>query len=232
MSDAVGQHAYVDRREMPDHFRDIAVSLGGYATRTGRLPLNSEYNWRMITRETEESQAERFREISENLLSPRASIQLRGPAPQPDGQASRPVGLTQPASRFSERWRAGLTQSSAGGGACDRAARYGPAEMDPDVYHFFEEVCDGDRPHFGWGIARYGAHPRLDLGAPVGTPESNALVAEVVENLPIDLRTLGAGEGLVRGLPRSRRARRSPPEPLLSRVPRPSRRVKRSESWR
>jgi hypothetical protein len=72
VSDGVGQHAYVDGRDMADHFRDIAVSLGGYATRTGRLPVNSEYNWRMITRDTEEQQATRFAEISEHLLSQRS----------------------------------------------------------------------------------------------------------------------------------------------------------------
>ncbi len=68
-SDAVGQHAYVDRGEAAGYFRDIAVSLGGYATRTGRMPLNSEFNWRMITREAEEYQAAHFAEISRNLLT-------------------------------------------------------------------------------------------------------------------------------------------------------------------
>lgn len=70
--DAVGQHAYVDGRQEPAYVRDIALSLGGYATRTGRMPLNSEYNWRMITRETEEAQAHHFFEIYDNLLSQRS----------------------------------------------------------------------------------------------------------------------------------------------------------------
>lgn len=71
-NDAVGQHAYIDRRETPTIFRDFAVSLGGYASQTGRFPLNSEYNWRMITRDTEEEQAAHFSEISDYLLSQRA----------------------------------------------------------------------------------------------------------------------------------------------------------------
>jgi hypothetical protein len=68
---ATGQHSYVDRREVPAHFRDIAVSLGGYASRRGTHALNSEYNWRMITRETEEAQAEHFTEIATHLFAPR-----------------------------------------------------------------------------------------------------------------------------------------------------------------
>lgn len=67
-----GQHGYVDRREIPAHFRDIAVSLGGYASRRGTHALNSEFNWRMITRETEEAQAAHFTELATHLLEPRA----------------------------------------------------------------------------------------------------------------------------------------------------------------
>jgi hypothetical protein len=70
--DAVGQHGYIDRREAPAHFRDNAISLGGYATERGKTPLNTEYNWRMITRETEEQQARHFGEISRYYFSPRA----------------------------------------------------------------------------------------------------------------------------------------------------------------
>jgi len=70
--DAVGQHSYVDRRETPSYFRDIAIALGGYAAKHGKLPINTEYNWRMITRETEEAQAEHFSEISDCLLQPQA----------------------------------------------------------------------------------------------------------------------------------------------------------------
>lgn len=66
-----GQHAYVDRREIPAHFSDIAVSLGGYATRRGTYAVNSEFNWRMITRETEEAQAAHFTELATNLFEPR-----------------------------------------------------------------------------------------------------------------------------------------------------------------
>jgi hypothetical protein len=71
-NDAVGQHAYVDNRETPTIFRDFAVSLGGYASQSNRFPLNSEYNWRMITRDTEEEQATHFSEISNYLLSQHA----------------------------------------------------------------------------------------------------------------------------------------------------------------
>jgi|GEM_PF-6292087 len=70
--DAVGQHAYVDARQSPGFVRDVALSLGGYAARTGRVPLNSEYNWRMITRETELDQARHFFEIYDNFLSQRS----------------------------------------------------------------------------------------------------------------------------------------------------------------
>lgn len=67
--DAVGQHAYVDGRQAPAYVRDIAVGVGGYASRRGLQPLNSEFNWRMITRETEQQQADHFEEIVEHLLS-------------------------------------------------------------------------------------------------------------------------------------------------------------------
>jgi hypothetical protein len=70
--DAIGQHSYVDRREAPAHFRDDAVSLGGFATGRGQMPINTEYNWRMITRETEAQQAQHFGEISDHYLGPRA----------------------------------------------------------------------------------------------------------------------------------------------------------------
>lgn len=70
--DAIGQHGYIDRRETPTHFRDNAVSLGGFATSRGQLPINTEYNWRMITRETEAQQAQHFGEISDHYLGPRA----------------------------------------------------------------------------------------------------------------------------------------------------------------
>jgi hypothetical protein len=67
--DGVGQHAYVDARQAPGYVRDIAVGVGGYAGRRGLVPVNSEFNWRMITRETEQAQAEHFEEIFEALLS-------------------------------------------------------------------------------------------------------------------------------------------------------------------
>lgn len=65
---AAGQHAYVDRREAPSHFRDIALAFSGHSTRRGRVPVNSEFNWRMITRESEAEQAAHFEEITRNLL--------------------------------------------------------------------------------------------------------------------------------------------------------------------
>ncbi len=70
--DAIGQHGYVDKRETPTHFRDNAIELGGFATSRGQMPVNTEYNWRMITRETEEQQARHFGEISDHYFGPRA----------------------------------------------------------------------------------------------------------------------------------------------------------------
>jgi len=70
--DAVGQHSYCDGRQAPRYFSDIALALGGYASRRDRIPVNSEINWRFITRETEESQAEHFGQIYECFLSQRA----------------------------------------------------------------------------------------------------------------------------------------------------------------
>jgi hypothetical protein len=70
--DAIGQHAYVDGRQVPENVKDSAIALGGYASRKGKIPLNSEYNWRFITRETEQQQADHFEEIYESFLSQRA----------------------------------------------------------------------------------------------------------------------------------------------------------------
>jgi hypothetical protein len=67
-----GQHCYVDRRELPAHFRDNAVGLGGYASRKGTHALNSEFNWRMITRETEEAQGAQFTELATHLFESRS----------------------------------------------------------------------------------------------------------------------------------------------------------------
>lgn len=237
--DAVGQHAYVDARGMPDHFRDIAVSLGGYATRTGRVPLNSEYNWRMITRDTEEEQARRFEEISEHLLSPRNIPLLfqfqfqetfavpprtrgalrhyellrvdRTPKPQAlvysdlirrygradnrirqlevtvdevslepgrsFGYAVRLRNLTErelelvvtpalPAGFLSDEEPIPLRLAPGETRVLARRAT-APAGLAPGVHHFFARVVHGGRPHFGWGIGRYRAQPRLDLEAPL-----------------------------------------------------------------
>ena len=71
-ADAIGQHAYVDRRQAPEYVKDIALGVGGYATGLGKMPLNSEFNWRMITRDSEQEQADHFYEITDNLLSQRA----------------------------------------------------------------------------------------------------------------------------------------------------------------
>lgn len=67
--DGVGHHCYVDRREVPEAFADYALAIGGYASRQNKIPINSEINWRFITRETLDQQAQHFGEIFESFLS-------------------------------------------------------------------------------------------------------------------------------------------------------------------
>jgi hypothetical protein len=70
--DAVGHHCYIDRREIPQAFADYALAIGGYASRRNQIPVNSELNWRFITRDTLEQQALHFKEIYEPFLTQQA----------------------------------------------------------------------------------------------------------------------------------------------------------------
>jgi len=70
--DRVDLHSYIDSLEAIPSGRGYALALGSYATKIGKPPLISEWNWRGLTRMSEEDRAKVYPPIFENALATRA----------------------------------------------------------------------------------------------------------------------------------------------------------------
>lgn len=70
--DRVDLHSYIDSLEAIPSGRGYALAIGNCATKLGKQPLISEWNWRGLTRMSEEKRAEIYPPIIENALATRA----------------------------------------------------------------------------------------------------------------------------------------------------------------
>lgn len=70
--DRLGQHAYMDAVEACPMSRDFALQVSNYATKVNKPAAITEWNWRFLTRLTEEDRAKVYAPIFENVLKSRA----------------------------------------------------------------------------------------------------------------------------------------------------------------
>lgn len=70
--DKIGQHAYADGLDSLPDMRGFSLSAASYGRRAGKEPIITEWNWRFLTRMTEESRAEIYAPIFENVLKTRS----------------------------------------------------------------------------------------------------------------------------------------------------------------
>jgi hypothetical protein len=66
--DRLGQHAYMDSISAIPSARDYSLAMANYATKLGKSPIITEWNWRFLTRMTPEARAEVYTPIFENVL--------------------------------------------------------------------------------------------------------------------------------------------------------------------
>jgi hypothetical protein len=66
--DRTGQHAYMDSLNAIPSSRDYSLAMANYATKIGKSPVITEWNWRFLTRMTPEARAEKYSPIFENVL--------------------------------------------------------------------------------------------------------------------------------------------------------------------
>jgi hypothetical protein len=70
--DRVGQHAYMDGLNAIPMSRDFALQVASHATRVNKPPEITEWNWRFLTRLTEEERAKVYAPIFESVFKARA----------------------------------------------------------------------------------------------------------------------------------------------------------------
>jgi hypothetical protein len=70
--DRIDLHSYIDSMDAIPSGRGYALALGNLATKIGKPPLISEWNWRGLTRLSEEKRAKIYPPIIENALATRA----------------------------------------------------------------------------------------------------------------------------------------------------------------
>lgn len=70
--DKVGQHAYADGLDSQANMRGFALAAASYGRRIGKEPIITEWNWRFLTRMTEEDRAKVYAPIFENVLKTRS----------------------------------------------------------------------------------------------------------------------------------------------------------------
>ncbi len=66
--DRLGQHAYMDSLNAIPSSRDYSLAMANYATKIGKSPIITEWNWRFLTRMNPEARAEVYTPIFENVL--------------------------------------------------------------------------------------------------------------------------------------------------------------------
>lgn len=69
--DKVGLHAYSDGLDSQANMRGFSLASGSYGRRIGKEPIITEWNWRFLTRLTEEDRAEVYAPVFENVLKTR-----------------------------------------------------------------------------------------------------------------------------------------------------------------
>ncbi|MEP6788879.1 MAG: hypothetical protein ABJB40_10640, partial [Acidobacteriota bacterium] len=70
--DKVGQHAYSDGLDSQANMRGFALAAASYGRRVSKAPIITEWNWRFLTRMTEEDRAKVYAPIFENVLKTRS----------------------------------------------------------------------------------------------------------------------------------------------------------------
>jgi len=70
--DRVDLHSYIDSLELIPDARGYALALGSYASKVEKPPMISEWNWRSLTRMSEEARAKIYPPIIDNALATRA----------------------------------------------------------------------------------------------------------------------------------------------------------------
>jgi hypothetical protein len=70
--DKIGQHAYSDGLDSPPNMRGFSLAAASYGRRAGKPPIITEWNWRFLTRLTEEDRAKVYAPIFENVLRTRS----------------------------------------------------------------------------------------------------------------------------------------------------------------
>src|SRR5207247_5829689 len=69
--DRLGLHAYQDSLDAIPSGRDFALAIANEASAIGKPPVITEWNWRFLTRMTEDDRAKVYPPIFENVLKTR-----------------------------------------------------------------------------------------------------------------------------------------------------------------
>lgn len=70
--DKIGQHAYSDGLDSQPNMRGFSLAAASYGRRVGKEPIITEWNWRFLTRLTEDERAKVYAPIFENVLKTRS----------------------------------------------------------------------------------------------------------------------------------------------------------------
>lgn len=70
--DKIGQHAYADGLDSLANMRGFSLAAASYGRRAGKQPIITEWNWRFLTRMTEDDRAKVYAPIFENVLKTRS----------------------------------------------------------------------------------------------------------------------------------------------------------------
>ncbi len=70
--DKIGLHAYTDGLDSMPNTRGFSLAAASYGRRVGKPPIITEWNWRFLTRMTEEERARVYAPIFENVLKTRS----------------------------------------------------------------------------------------------------------------------------------------------------------------
>lgn len=90
--DKVGAHAYMDSKEAITSSRGYALAVANYAAKVGKPAAITEWNWRFLTRMTEDQRAKIYPPIFENVLKTRG-ISTMYQFQYNDGLAMNPAQL-------------------------------------------------------------------------------------------------------------------------------------------
>ena len=70
--DKIGLHAYSDGLDSQPNMRGFSLAAAAYARKAGKPPIITEWNWRFLTRLTEEDRAKVYAPVFENVLKTRS----------------------------------------------------------------------------------------------------------------------------------------------------------------